>query len=33
MKWVKSSVADPEQFDIDPDPTFKVDAELDPNFT
>ena len=26
-----NSVADPERFDADPDPTFQADADLDPN--
>ena len=26
-----SSVADPEHFDVDPDPTFQADADPDPN--
>ena len=26
-----SSVADPERFDADPDPTFQADADPDPN--
>ena len=29
---VKSSVADPERFDADPDSTFQADADPDPNF-
>ena len=27
----KNSVADPEGFDADPDPTFQADADPDPN--
>ena len=27
----KPSVADPERFDADPDPTFQADADPDPN--
>ena len=27
----KISVADPERFDADPDPTFQADADPDPN--
>ena len=27
---LSSSVADPERFDLDPDPTFHVDAGSDP---
>ena len=29
---VASSVADPERFNADPDPTFQADADPDPNF-
>ena len=31
--WILlSSVADPERFDADPDPTFRADADPDPTF-
>ena len=29
----KTSVADPERFKADPDPTFNTDVDPDPNFT
>ena len=29
---LQNSVADPERFDADPDPTFHADADPDPNF-
>ena len=28
---LQTSVADPERFDADPDPTFQADADPDPN--
>ena len=29
---LRQSVADPERFDADPDPTFHADADPDPKF-
>ena len=30
--FLTDSVADPERFNADPDPTFQADADPDPNF-
>ena len=35
FKWqnISTTVADPERFDADPDPTFDIDADPDPKLT